>query len=756
MGKKIAAYVGILVFLGSIALGYFFFKNRDREKNVDAFHAVPLDATFLMRVNSIDKARYAFAWLNGAEQEQAIGLLRRGGFLTDTTAQQAKMKNYLLVSSHPTAINVASDRLYLAVFTKEQDAQNFFTILKNTEKVASVSTDELEVLTADSARVYVKLLDRIAAISSSKKLVDASAKQWRSSVSIEDGESFALVLQAMSRNADFNLMVSGGEFTALSTALFPTATGGVLAMKDDSNSSTWLCLDAELRGDVYLLAGFLDSGASKSVPHPLFAENQSKDELEVLARMPYQSTFVQVAKTKNLAVMLDWYEAYLSEQKRADIYLQSLADLGDKLNVNFKDLILSFAPQEVGIARVGRGDKADWLTVLSVPSGKVVEVALNERGVGEKNPLKGAVAHLLGGVFAKNTEEYYAVVDNFLLLSTSKLLVERAANEKKSFLQALEDKRLLPLMSTGSSMLTYVSTSAFTMDDKLPFTFPADVVVELDEVSGKLYCNMVATGAKPFDFHEGQFGTSIEKENKPAEKPAEVLYDPAKEKFTLQNPSVEEKTDSRVLLKKTLGSKRYELSQQKGFVVLTERGKQLWQYDAAGTVLAADIIFPYKKDEAYAVFNTKDKIYLADSKGKNAKGFPLSLKSKATNGIAVFDYSNTRDYRIFVACNDGKIHLFDGQGKSVEGWLSPAVKTEVTKPVSFFRIGGKDYVVVADKQELYILDRRGRVRVTPDEKVAVASDSEIKSLGNPARLVFTDTKGRQVTVSLVNGKVTRK
>jgi hypothetical protein len=135
--------------------------------------------------------------------------------------------------------------------------------------------------------------------------------------------------------------------------------------------------------------------------------------------------------------------------------------------------------------------------------------------------------------------------------------------------------------------------------------------------------------------------------------------------------------------------------------------------------------------------------------------YPLNLSAKATNGLAVFDYDNNKDYRIFVALDDRQVHLFDKTGNSVTGWNRPQTEGPVTTPVQHFRSQGRDYLVFSDAFRSYILDRRGDIRVRPDRTFVRNPDSPFFLQGehsDRAALVSTTVQGQLATIALPSGR----
>jgi hypothetical protein len=128
--------------------------------------------------------------------------------------------------------------------------------------------------------------------------------------------------------------------------------------------------------------------------------------------------------------------------------------------------------------------------------------------------------------------------------------------------------------------------------------------------------------------------------------------------------------------------------------------------------------------------------------GNKVGKFPITLKSMASNGVAVAEYGNNREYRFIIAGEDHKIYLFDLFGKLIPKWSFEGTESEVTQPVQHFDVDGKDYLVVSDKQNIYFLDRQGKRR----EAQPAPFDRSVNPLyfveGNNPRLISTDQAGR--------------
>jgi len=91
--------------------------------------------------------------------------------------------------------------------------------------------------------------------------------------------------------------------------------------------------------------------------------------------------------------------------------------------------------------------------------------------------------------------------------------------------------------------------------------------------------------------------------------------------------------------------------------------------------------------------------------------------------------------------------LYDGKGKTVKGFLFKKAKNNINTAPKHIRIGSKDYLVFKTKNDLYILNRRGKTRVKPKTSLTYSNQPVFKYNNGFAtttadgKLVTINTKG---------------
>ncbi len=185
--------------------------------------------------------------------------------------------------------------------------------------------------------------------------------------------------------------------------------------------------------------------------------------------------------------------------------------------------------------------------------------------------------------------------------------------------------------------------------------------------------------------------------------------------------------------------------------LVNSTGRILWEQKLEGSIMGSvrQVDF-YKNGKLQLLFNTAEKLHLVDRNGNYVERYPIVLRSEASAPLSLFDYDNSRDYRIFLASVDRKIYVYDIEGNVVTGWKFGKTESTVTGAPQHFRISDKDFIVFSDRNRPYFLDRRGRERIKPKERV-------VFSPGNPftldmnireekPRWISTDTAGNVMCI----------
>ncbi|MDR1672202.1 MAG: hypothetical protein LBS09_01870 [Bacteroidales bacterium] len=186
--------------------------------------------------------------------------------------------------------------------------------------------------------------------------------------------------------------------------------------------------------------------------------------------------------------------------------------------------------------------------------------------------------------------------------------------------------------------------------------------------------------------------------------------------------------------------------------LLNNVGRILWKVPLPEAIISPvyQIDF-YKNKKLQMLFNTRNCIYMMDRLGNMVERFPVKLPSPATGSLSLFDYENDKNYRIMVACEDRHVYAFDKTGKKIAGWQFRQSEHRIQTDICHFRTDNKDFIVFADKYRVYILDRQGKTRVSPEYNFPVGSHTAIAT--DNLNIVLADTAGMPHFISLSDGKI---
>jgi hypothetical protein len=177
--------------------------------------------------------------------------------------------------------------------------------------------------------------------------------------------------------------------------------------------------------------------------------------------------------------------------------------------------------------------------------------------------------------------------------------------------------------------------------------------------------------------------------------------------------------------------------------LINAAGRVLWKVPLNERIKENVFMIDYFRNGKYQLlFSGKNYLHLVDRNGNYVDRYPVKLRSPATNSLALFDYDNNLNYRLFLAGEDRMIYSYEKSGNVVKGWNPFRTAGIVTSEVSYFKVSGKDYLVASDENSLYFLDRSGKIRVPLKEAVSKAKGSSLRlNPGSEAYLICTSADG---------------
>ena len=641
--------------------------------------------------------------------------------------------------------------------TSEENIHNY--IKSKVQKIGSVKSrnyQNTKIITIEfkqkgKANLSYAFYKGLLICSPSELLLEESIRQLDNPKSIIDDSDFSKVFKTAGNHVDLNVYIQFRTFSHLFKKYINKKYH-----KDFRNVEyfgDWAELDINIEKQSVILNGFTQSNDSSNNYLNIF-KNQSSGSFDVSEVLPASTSVL-------LSLNLSDFDLFLEKQS------QYFERKGQKLNTNlwfdtFKnkyDFDLKKAFSEVVENEItlvytqinpldlfqntylimetkGKSQTMDAFTPLlenwsAKKNSDLSSLFINYQITEEKStkiyqfPESDLPSQCFGRVFAHARSNYFTFVEDYIVFGNS-------IKDLKQFIDAYERKTVL-------SNDTYFKQLQAEISSESNLFFYANISLSKD-----LFTSCFSSDLSKLYNHNFKAIKKFQSLVLQVNNVEDMLYSNVLLKY---NPVIIEKPrtvwasklDTNVIIKPQIvinhrnSKKEIFLQDINNTIYLVNRaGKTLWKKKIDGKIMSKVYqIDYYRNNKLQYLFNTKDKIYIIDRISNNVENFPIELPAPATAGISVFDYDGGRDYRFFIPCKDKKIYVYDIHGNILPGWEFGESEAYITKEIQHFRIGETDYILAADKNRIYILNRRGEEKITLKKAIQ-------KSINNPFYLVYKD------------------
>jgi hypothetical protein len=149
----------------------------------------------------------------------------------------------------------------------------------------------------------------------------------------------------------------------------------------------------------------------------------------------------------------------------------------------------------------------------------------------------------------------------------------------------------------------------------------------------------------------------------------------------------------------------------KNLSLVSDEGKILWQLALPdfiqGEIQQVDF---FNNGKLQFLFSTPGSLHVVDRLGNYVKPYPVAIGEKDIDHLSIIDYDHSKKYRFLISSKDGRLWMYDKEGKNLEGWQPRAVDEQLITSVNHHRILGKDYLIAIRKDGfVFLMNRRGEL-----------------------------------------------
>jgi len=791
-----------IILIGSISLliivlVLYFSLNKAEEKDAPLLTAIPSDASIILETNQIFKlinhlTESSNIWKEISKISNAPKINNQFKFITKQLSNESELRALLsdkktIISVHLQGKNKTAS-LICFEFKNPEDAKQLKNLLsakfaksaeitKRKYDNASVFTIKLNKRDTDTgiSDIYFTYTQGIFIFTFSQVLIESAIRQAHSSSVITDDKQFKKVAQTAGKNVQANLYINYQQLPTLLKMI--TAPVQYTKLANITQFASWTSFDISLKNSSLIMAGYTSakSGADKYLNLFIDQEPQSQDFYDAV---PYQTSGMVSIGLNDFIKFKFSFEKYLKEK---DIY-QNRRYIIDKID---KELNISL---ENTVYPLFKG-RISWLDVDFLLNGKnnTVFILANVKSKSEakdqllyilnsykkenkltdndivteiitqknteykiyKLPVSNMFEVLFGDIFKDAGVKYFTFFNNYLLAGPS---VEKI----KMYLNAIElDQTLEDNEKFNDFKKIIIDKSNLFFYSNIPLSTKRITRYLTDDLAQNYTKNLAhirnfQSFALQFSSNTQMFYTNFALYYNPAKQSeAQVGWIAAVDTIITSKPKIviNHTTNEREILVQDASNKIY---------LLTNAGQILWKKQMP-EIISSDIyqVDYYKNNKLQYLFSTSNYIHLIDRNGNYVENYPVKLKAPASNKLTVYDYENDLNYRLFIACKNKKVYLYNIEGNFVEGWNTSISKSDVFTPVSYFKQGDKDFLVFGDKLNTYIVNRKGETRVKLTTTFPKAQNSEYYFINNKnnTKIITTNTSGVLQFIKL-DGSVT--
>jgi hypothetical protein len=794
MIRKVTIGAVAVIFIGFIVYGILELRKGNIQQ-ADIVQAVPTDAALIINANDLsrfirDEMSRNKIW-NELGTVDGIGAFQRtlgkldSMLRIDEEMQKLYKGSDISLSLHRSGKNRVE---YILYYTLENTGTEKQMLRFIQDKVSYEAT--LTPRKYDEIRIYDVVFPGnkgknnfsftfsrgLFILSPSSILLEASIRQLSQSQSVMDETGFKEVAETAGRNVEGNLYLDYKTIPGFVSHLFNERY--TEKVTNFVHFADWSEMDVNIRHDALLLNGFTHSSAVSDDFLNIILKHQPQ-RLDIEGIIPENvSAFLALGLDDFPGYKKDYLE-HLEIHGNGRSYLRELRSLNEKYKMDLDKLLLPVFDRQVAlvltdIRNFGWDENAyvvcntksqslaieklkELMTIVCEKDGiSLASLIVQQKVMGDvpftfyQLPVSYLPMKLFGKMFEGINSKYCTFFDNYLIFGNSIQSLSKYihANQIGNNLSSdLEYHQFSEYLASRSNFYFYLNFPGSTrlMERYLRQDLVKKIMEEKDHL---------------FKFQA--FAYQITSENALAYNNIIIKYTPdmRDEAQTIW----ESRLESRVVIKPKFVVNHYT-GEKEIFVqdamhnvyLLNNSGRILWKQKIDGQILS-DIyqIDIYKNGKLQLLFNTSEQLHLLDRNGNYVERYPVKLRSPATNGLALFDYEQSKDYRIFLAAEDKGVYLYDKEGNILKGWSFGKTEGRVTMPLRHFRVGNRDYIVFADHFTCYILNRRGETRVTVKKHFPVSQNARFimdsNTPGIKPRLALTDSSG-QVKFIYFDGSV---
>ncbi|GAB7088945.1 DUF3352 domain-containing protein [Marinifilum fragile] len=789
MLKKILTSFFIVLLLAIIVLGYLYLQKQKEYKGVYPFSAIPVNSELIVQFESLEQLiskleNNTGIWTELSKFEKIAKINENLQFIDSLASKIDSDHQFTLDRSFTMASHLQGkndiEYLYILPILDYLEEKKLQTAVSNwigpdlvlrERNYQNTTLYSIPAASKKEKELHFTFSKGLFLASRSMLLLENSVRQLSTDNSISKTKGFEQIRRTIGKNVDANIFLNLKTFPKQIS--FSLNKEHSKFIRNYTNIGNWTELDLSFRNRIILMNGFTYSDPSQGNLMNLFLQ-QEPVKMEMESILPATTGVLAVLGIDDPLLHKGKYRKFLDQMGKLSDYQKDINDLKKKTGEDFEEIIFSIIYKEIGLAFAeGNADKK--FTIIRTKSASIAKEKMLKPILGFAKKQERTLSYykrtykldsetsfdiyrlpedrlpekLFGSFFSDASSAYFTFIDNYLVMGPS-------INALSEFIQESVLGKTLDSNQNYQENKEYLSNKAnfffYTSTPKANQFITSFLNEELQ--------SEIQTHKESVNKFQA-VGLQLSSNRNLVYNNLFIEYDPVLE--SAPQTDWESRIDTCFRHKPYLVKNHYTKENeifvqdiQNQIYLVNPAGRILWKKPLDSQIIGkVEQIDLFKNNKLQYLFATKNHLHLIDRNGNYVKNYPVRLKAEAAHGIAIFDYDKNKNYRIFIPCKDQRVYAYSKEGKIITGWNPAKAENPITCEIQHFRIGGKDYIVYADKFRVYILNRRGVERVKLKKQFSKSENNPFYLEEQSNRLVTTDNNGT-IHYIYLNGKVESK
>lgn len=687
---KIATPIVLIIII--LFIGYNSYKQAS-ESTENPLNIIPTNAAVILQCNNANELHQelnnADIWRHLRNISLIDSINNQTQVISQFYSQNALIfkNNTLFISFHKVGAN-NSGILFSSNFERQAISSNsdINTLLGSSITQQSYNNQAIYELKHNGITLFVSFKGDIVFFSENKMLVEDAIRASEAEEKLTLNPSFAKAHKTISSSANINLFYNYNSLIEYSNIFNAKAL-------NITDFSGWTATDISLRDQLILVNGFSTINANNNFTDVL--SNQSAEEMGIINIIPENTSILFSIGFNNAKQLFDKKNKLLQQQNNFWSWDKHRKFIQDSTNVNYNEFITELEGEagifNTSVTHSKEQQYAYFKSKNSITAASLLQGMISKNKVESKYEIStitdpNITGQLFGDVFNSSTP-YLTIIEDYFIFGSTIASLEYLLDNYKSGNTLANSQHFgnyNNYSSDKANLFFYINPGkiATTLNNKLQKSYSKNITFNPDSIAKFTAFTLQMTSKKDLLlnnislFYDNDFKEAI-KEEWFVELDTSINMHPqfVYNHFTKEQMIIIQNEDNKIF-------------------ALDAKGNILWS-KVINEKIIGDInyIDAYKNNKYQALFNTSSQLFLIDRNGKDVEDFPKMLPKETNVGHALFDYNNSKKYRIIITGDDNKLYNIDKKGKSVKGWKHIKNSNRIKQTPYHFRVGTKDYIL---------------------------------------------------------------